>query len=182
MRGMGIFKRKDSPFWQLLLEQGHDQRPKRLPTKIPVNGGSPQQTKENQRCAQQLYSQYMLAQHNAGTVPFHMLPVVARRKPACHLYFIRCGDQIKIGRSVNVQKRLQALITSAGRPMQLLATISNGGDREPDFHRQFRDSRLRGEWFRVTPALLDEIAAINSRSNHDASGEFGATSTGATVN
>ncbi len=57
---MGVFVRKDSPFYQLLLER-HGQKPIRKPTKIPHTPATPQQRKENKRLAEQAYHDAMQA-------------------------------------------------------------------------------------------------------------------------
>lgn len=61
---MAPYRRKDSPFWWLCLERP-GQLPLRLPTKIPVAGGTERQTKINRDLAQQSYSAQMgdLARH-----------------------------------------------------------------------------------------------------------------------
>jgi integrase len=56
---MGKYSRPDSPFWWLCLEQ-HAKPPKRERTLIPVDGGTPAQTKANAALAQQAYASRML--------------------------------------------------------------------------------------------------------------------------
>jgi hypothetical protein len=53
---MGAYRRKDSSYWWLLLEQPDGQKPLREPTRIPVEGGSPAQNKELKRQAQAAYA------------------------------------------------------------------------------------------------------------------------------
>lgn len=55
---MGIYKRPDSPFWWLLLERAHH-KPIREATKIPVDGGTVEQTKTQKRQAQEKYAARM---------------------------------------------------------------------------------------------------------------------------
>jgi integrase len=62
---MAPYKRTDSPFWWLCLERGPGKPPLREHTLIPVDGGTPQQTKANAALAQQAYAARMvdLARH-----------------------------------------------------------------------------------------------------------------------
>lgn len=55
---MGIYKRPDSRFWQLCLERS-GQKPLREPTKIPIDGGTPDATKANKELAQKAYATRM---------------------------------------------------------------------------------------------------------------------------
>jgi hypothetical protein len=78
------------------------------------------------------------------------------------VYFLQRQDGlIKIGRSVNVQKRIVALECSAG-PLVLLASIPGGVRVEAKLHERFEEARKFGEWFQPTPgllALINESAA-----------------------
>lgn len=72
---MGVYARPDSPFFWLLLERP-GQRPIRERTQIPKTGGSPEQTKELRRQAQEVYALRMteLARR------VHKLPVATARR------------------------------------------------------------------------------------------------------
>lgn len=52
---MAPYKRPDSPFWWLCLER-RGQRPLRVPTGIPIEGGTPEQTSRNTALAKQAYA------------------------------------------------------------------------------------------------------------------------------
>lgn len=56
---MGVYVRRDSPYYWLLLERKH-QKPLRQPTKIWVRTDTPEQTKENRRTAESAYHAAML--------------------------------------------------------------------------------------------------------------------------
>lgn len=56
--GMGLYRRPDSPFWWLCLERP-GQRPIRESTRIPVDGGTPGQTRQNRELAEQVYAARM---------------------------------------------------------------------------------------------------------------------------
>lgn len=86
----------------------------------------------------------------------------------CHLYFIRQGTDgpIKIGRAVDIERRIMQLQTGSSQPLQLLAFIHSGGDLEPEIHRRFAHLRLSGEWFSPAKELLEFIGkAINEQIN-----------------
>lgn len=91
-----------------------------------------------------------------------------RDRPTPVVYFVQCLHRrdIKIGVAVDVQRRLQNLVTQSGRTLVLLATTGGGRDRERSLHRKFATSRIVGEWFRETPELLEEIARIGVRESH----------------
>lgn len=57
---MGVFIRKDSPYWQLLLERTGE-KPIRRPTKIPHTPSTDQQREENKRLAKVAYNAAMTA-------------------------------------------------------------------------------------------------------------------------
>lgn len=68
------------------------------------------------------------------------------------VYFAQSHDQIKIGWSRDVTKRMAALRT--GNPdLTLLHTIPGGYDLEQELHYQFSEHRLGGEFFKAEPVL-----------------------------
>jgi hypothetical protein len=76
------------------------------------------------------------------------------------VYFIRCGDHIKIGRSVDPWGRLASLQTANPFPLEMLALSPGGGEFETGLHEAFSDDNTNGEWFRVTDRLLAFIDGI----------------------
>lgn len=77
------------------------------------------------------------------------------------VYFIRCGDFIKIGWTQNhPRRRLGRLQTGSPLRMQLVGFVRGGERLEQDLHKLFRRDRERGEWFRETPALVAHIAKL----------------------
>lgn len=60
---------------------------------------------------------------------------------------------IKIGFSIEPEKRLRALMTAAG-PCELLHTIPASMRHEGELHARFEAHRLDGEWFRPHPDIL----------------------------
>jgi hypothetical protein len=65
------------------------------------------------------------------------------------------SDRIKIGRSKKLKQRLRNLGSAAGLELRLIGTLP--GDQEHEWHRRYRDARLRGEWFKLTPALAQSL-------------------------
>jgi DNA-binding transcriptional MerR regulator len=68
------------------------------------------------------------------------------------VYYIRFGDRIKIGHSVDVLARLANLPHD-----ELLAVEPGPIDLERLRHRQFGPHRIKGEWFHPHPDLLSHI-------------------------
>ena len=74
------------------------------------------------------------------------------------VYFIGNNNgQVKIGYSKNPASRLSALQTASPYPLKILALKSGGTEVEADLHKRFSESRLEGEWFRLTTRLEAEI-------------------------
>src|SRR5262245_52125336 len=89
--------------------------------------------------------------------------VFIRVRQACSeesfLYFIEAVDTefIKIGRSVNPERRLAQLSTGSPNKLVILGKISGGAALEADLHKRFGLSRAKGEWFKTTRELRDFI-------------------------
>lgn len=72
------------------------------------------------------------------------------------VYFLRDGDRVKIGRTVDREARISTLLREAPsaeligwRPTLQFTRL------ERDLHRRFAADRLGGEWFRWSPAIAD---------------------------
>ena len=78
------------------------------------------------------------------------------------LYFIVCGDAVKIGVSSDPVSRLATLATGSPCPLNLLAEIPNAGDREAECHKRMKHLRLSGEWFRYTEEVDCLIKELQS--------------------
>lgn len=72
-------------------------------------------------------------------------------------YFMQSdgGGPIKIGSSANPTERLRSIQTGHHSEIKLIAHIDQ--DIEKRLHREFKDLRLRGEWFRPEKRLVDWI-------------------------
>jgi hypothetical protein len=68
------------------------------------------------------------------------------------VYYLRVGERIKIGYSVDVKRRMRAYPPGS----QLLAVEPGDRDQERQRHQQFAGSRTDGrEWFRPTADILE---------------------------
>jgi hypothetical protein len=78
------------------------------------------------------------------------------------IYFIQSGADgpIKIGRAVNPAQRLRDLQIAHPEPLRLLAVIDRPLLAEYLVHGRFRQHRLRGEWFRPAPEILEYAARL----------------------
>jgi hypothetical protein len=80
------------------------------------------------------------------------------------VYYLRAHHgAIKIGTTVDVSTRFDRIARSMPRmaPLTLLATEPGGPELERQRHREFERSRVIGEWFAPTEALLAHIAALS---------------------
>jgi hypothetical protein len=78
------------------------------------------------------------------------------------LYFIGCGDAVKIGISSDPESRLETIAVGAPGQLCLLAKIANAGQQEADCHKRLDHLRIHGEWFWHTEevdALIRELRA-----------------------
>lgn len=81
----------------------------------------------------------------------------AKPKPETkYLYFIQCGDAVKIGISGSPSARLEALATGAPGKLYLIAMIEKSGHREKECHNRLSHLHIHGEWFRYTNEV-DEL-------------------------
>jgi hypothetical protein len=80
------------------------------------------------------------------------------------VYFLQAQDSgaIKIGSSKCITTRAYEIQTSNHEQLTILGVIdvvgSPRGRLERSLHRQFEGARIRNEWFRPTPELLQLIA------------------------
>ncbi|WP_027685084.1 GIY-YIG nuclease family protein [Rhizobium leguminosarum] len=91
------------------------------------------------------------------------------------VYFIRRkGDPqglIKIGVSINLDRRLYAMQTSNPEGFDLLCAVEGGKGIETYFHERFADDRVTREWFKPSTELL-ELASKLERVGVSAIPEF----------
>lgn len=78
-----------------------------------------------------------------------------------YLYFIKCGDAVKIGMSSDPESRMQTLATGAPGKLFLLAKIPNSGGLEAECHKKLSHIHITGEWFRYTDEIVRLIGELN---------------------
>lgn len=78
------------------------------------------------------------------------------------IYFIRIGDLVKIGKTLDLVRRLS---TFSYPNLELLATEPGYTLREVQLHNRFVGCRHRGEWFHASPELLNYIASLPMRGS-----------------
>jgi hypothetical protein len=73
-----------------------------------------------------------------------------------YIYFIVGSEYVKIGKAKDVAQRLKELQTAHAEPLQLVAFFYHAmpSKVEAELHREFGDSRARGEWFRLTRDII----------------------------
>jgi hypothetical protein len=77
-----------------------------------------------------------------------------------YLYFIQCGDKVKIGVSSDPESRKGSLQTGAPGKLHVIASLEKMGDKENFCHKRLSHLHISGEWFRYTDevdALIDEL-------------------------
>lgn len=67
---------------------------------------------------------------------------------------------IKIGVARSVGVRIENLKVGMPHEVTLLATMDGDREAETEMHCKFAHARIRGEWFRPVPELLEYIAAL----------------------
>jgi hypothetical protein len=100
---------------------------------------------------------------------------IAYRQPKKekYLYFIKCGDAVKIGVSDNPEDRLDTLSTGSPEKLVILDALEMMGDHEAECHRRLRHLRINREWFRYTNEI-DELIMELKRDYFEVCPECGA--------
>ena len=84
--------------------------------------------------------------------------------PRQGLYFIQCGDLVKIGKAKDVEARIKTLQTGCPLKLHLIAFFPLAGDRESAIHRRLSQLRVRGEWFRYTDEVDSVIRGLQTNA------------------
>jgi Meiotically up-regulated gene 113 len=84
------------------------------------------------------------------------------------IYFVQCDNAdayIKIGWTSDDTPltRLGSLQSACPYKLRLLGVVDGDCDAEYRLHFRFITARVRGEWFKPVPALLDYIAHLKPR-------------------
>lgn len=81
------------------------------------------------------------------------------------VYFIRYGEMIKIGFTLNVAKRVVGLQSGFPSALELVHSIPGTPLDEMYLHKKFSSLKERGEWFRAEPVLLGYIESLKRNTN-----------------
>jgi hypothetical protein len=76
------------------------------------------------------------------------------------VYFVACGQVIKIGVAVNVRKRLIGVQAACPFRLSLLAVAPGGVREEAAYHERFAAHRRHFEWFTASPEILAEVERL----------------------
>lgn len=78
------------------------------------------------------------------------------------VYFIQgeSGGPIKIGFTEDINSRLRTLQTGHFDTLIVLCTYPGKMQQERDYHKQFDQHRLKGEWFKPVQDVLNEVELI----------------------
>lgn len=84
--------------------------------------------------------------------------------PCPHIYFVQAeqGGPIKIGVSVDPERRLRELQTASPYRLVIRRTVPNEGHAERWLHEVFGPYRMEGEWFLAHPVVANVADAIPS--------------------
>jgi hypothetical protein len=76
-------------------------------------------------------------------------------KAAPVVYYLRFGDRVKIGTTVNLPRRLTAIPHD-----ELLATEPGSFAVEKERHLQFKGDHVKGEWFHMSSAIMEHVKGL----------------------
>lgn len=88
-------------------------------------------------------------------------------KKSKSLYFIGCGDLVKIGVSKRPEVRMTRLFGQSPyqSPLTLIASFENLGHMETEIHHKFSHLRTLNEWFRYTNEIHEFIQELKNAEN-----------------
>lgn len=96
---------------------------------------------------------YVSELHNTFTPP----AAVKKRPRPGFVYFIRFGNQIKVGFTTNVEQRMRDLPHE-----EILGVVPGTLEDEAAWHKMLAEYRTVGEWFRAEPEVLDALERVVS--------------------
>ena len=76
------------------------------------------------------------------------------------VYFIACGEFVKIGQTQSPPQRVAALRTGTPYDLKLLKVVRAGMRTERAFHAALKDHHHRFEWFRLDQDLMAAIKRL----------------------
>ena len=80
-------------------------------------------------------------------------------QPDSQVYFLLAPSvgMVKIGRSIDIERRLQEIRLICPVPLDLLGYVPGSWDVETQYHRDWSSLRRHGEWFEAAPTLLAKL-------------------------
>lgn len=86
----------------------------------------------------------------------------AGSKQAKFLYFMLCGDAVKVGVAVDPEARVRQIQVGNSEEVSLLASFSGMGHLEAECHTRLLAQHLSGEWFRFGREVEFLIAELDA--------------------
>lgn len=77
-----------------------------------------------------------------------------------HLYFIKCGEFLKIGIAADVRKRVKDMEMNNPHEMEVIHVMLGKRKEEKELHLRFADYRHRNEWFRFEGELREYVEGL----------------------
>lgn len=175
---MGVYTRTGSPYYWLYLERPGE-KGIRENTRIPFEAATQITRNENRQLADDFYAIRMaelardrlLRARDTKSIPFtDAVPIppalkITEDSPWCYVYFVQRGPMVKIGKTADVERRIESLQTANHEPLQLLAAIPAHGSLERAIHLRFAEWKKGGEWFQLVPPLTDFILRLKTGVN-----------------
>lgn len=96
---------------------------------------------------------------------YHMKHNVQLQYDTAWTYFVgsREHKMVKIGQTTKLKARMSSLRNSSPVPVKLFAVVFGSPSIEYALHERFSESRMHGEWFKLTDEISDCIEAIKAR-------------------
>lgn len=84
------------------------------------------------------------------------------------VYFLRCGEFVKIGYAHDVRVRMEAIRTHNPYKVEPIGfieckSLEEAKRIEREHHERFAHLRSTGEWFRTEPDLVDHVQSLSGR-------------------
>lgn len=106
--------------------------------------------------------EFMQAYAAATSAPKRPKKTLLRPKNG-HVYFLSDGNHVKIGFTIDWERRQKAYRTHTARELAVLALQPGYMADETRLHRRFKRYQInKGEWFYPGPELLDHIKNLTA--------------------
>lgn len=79
------------------------------------------------------------------------------------VYFVLRSDEVKIGFTTNLEKRINAFKTATSEDLTVVLVIEGTPDLESYFHEKFQSAWIKREWFKYTEEIRCFVARRNRR-------------------